>query len=211
MATDRCLRVRDLRVSFRRPGRGPAPGGRAASTSTLNDGEVLGVVGESGSGKSVSMLGILGLLPQVGRGHRLGALPRPGAAGHGAAGAAGDPRRTDRHDLSGPADRAQSRAAGRRADRRGDPHPPRPLAQGRHGARGRSARPGLDPAAARARAAVPARVLRRHAAAGDDRHGGGQRAGAADRRRADHRARRHGPGADPGGAGRACAPTSASG
>ena len=45
---------------------------------------------------------------------------------------------------------------------------------------------------------ISAPVLRRHAPARDDRHGAGLQAEAADRRRADHRARRHHPGADPG-------------
>jgi hypothetical protein len=44
---------------------------------------------------------------------------------------------------------------------------------------------------------LPAPVLRRHAPARDDRHGPRLRAQAAHRRRADHRARRHDPGADP--------------
>ena len=41
------------------------------------------------------------------------------------------------------------------------------------------------------------RVLRRHAAARDDRHGAGLQPRHPDRRRADHRARRHHPGRDP--------------
>ena len=45
--------------------------------------------------------------------------------------------------------------------------------------------------------ALPARVLGRHAPARDDRDGARQRPEAADRRRADDRARRHGAGADP--------------
>ena len=44
---------------------------------------------------------------------------------------------------------------------------------------------------------LPARVLRRHAPARDDRDGAHQRPQAADRRRADDRARRHRAGADP--------------
>ena len=45
---------------------------------------------------------------------------------------------------------------------------------------------------------LSARVLGRHAAEGDDRHGAGLRPGHPDRRRADHRAGRDHPGADPG-------------
>ena len=44
---------------------------------------------------------------------------------------------------------------------------------------------------------LPARVLRRHAPAGHDRHGDRQRPGRHHRRRADHRPRRHRPGPDP--------------
>ena len=47
--------------------------------------------------------------------------------------------------------------------------------------------------------AVPARVLGRHAPACDDRHGDRQRPRGADRRRADHGARRHRAGPDPRG------------
>ena len=53
------------------------------------------------------------------------------------------------------------------------------------------------PARGRAAALLPARVLGRHAPARDDRDGAVVLAEAADRRRADDRARRHDPGADP--------------
>ena len=56
---------------------------------------------------------------------------------------------------------------------------------------------------------VPAPVLRRHAAAGHDRHGPVLRSRAADRRRADHRARRHRAGADPRPDRETCRPSSA--
>ena len=59
-----------------------------------------------------------------------------------------------------------------------------------------------EPAQRLARLSAPA--LGRHAAAGDDRHGAGLRPAAADRRRADHGARRHRPGADPGAAAASC-------
>ena len=52
-----------------------------------------------------------------------------------------------------------------------------------------------DPVEGRAHLSV--RALGRPAPARDDRHGAGLPPGAADRRRADHRARRHHPGADP--------------
>jgi len=57
------LQARDLTVTF------PGPGGQLLHAVRgidldLSDGEALGVVGESGSGKSVTMLGMLGLLPR---------------------------------------------------------------------------------------------------------------------------------------------------
>ena len=63
-------------------------------------------------------------------------------------------------------------------------------------------RVGIPRAAERA-ALLPARVLRRHAPARDDRDGAVVLAQAADRRRADDRARRDDPGADPRRAARA--------
>ncbi len=54
-----------------------------------------------------------------------------------------------------------------------------------------------DPGGRPAPRAVPARAVRRHAPAGDDRHRPGMWPDAAVRRRADHGARRHGAGADP--------------
>ena len=67
-------------------------------------------------------------------------------------------------------------------------------------ARRRTARPRRNPRSQAPRRPVPARVLRRHAPAGDDRHGAVQRAQAAHRRRAHHRAGCHRPGPDPGAA-----------
>ncbi len=68
-------------------------------------------------------------------------------------------------------------------------------------ARGRDAAPGAHSHARAPRQRLPAPVLRRHAPARDDRHRAGLQAQAADRRRADHRARRDDPGPDPGPAG----------
>ena len=70
-------------------------------------------------------------------------------------------------------------------------------ARRRNAACRRAARPGRDPAADDAGQAVPARVLRRHAPAGHDRHGHRQRPGRPHRRRAHDGARRHRPGPDP--------------
>jgi len=62
MATEPLLAIRDLRVSFAtRSGLVEAVAGIDVD---VEEGRVLGVVGESGSGKSVSMMGVLGLLPR---------------------------------------------------------------------------------------------------------------------------------------------------
>jgi ABC-type microcin C transport system duplicated ATPase subunit YejF len=60
-------------------------------------------------------------------------------------------------------------------------------------ARGRTTRPGADSRCRTPRRRLSASPVRRHAAAGDDRHGDRLQATAADCRRADHRARRHHP------------------
>jgi len=62
MATEPLLAIRDLRVTFATR-TGPVEA-VAGIDIDVEEGRVLGVVGESGSGKSVSMLGVLGLLPR---------------------------------------------------------------------------------------------------------------------------------------------------
>lgn len=105
-------------------------------------------------------------------------------------------------DLPGSALRAAPLLHGGPADRRGVPDPPPGGEQAGGPAAGhRHARPGRHPAAGQAGRPVPARVLRRHAAAGDDRDVPGQRPGPGHRRRADHRPGRHRAGADPRPAG----------
>ena len=124
-------------------------------------------------------------------------VPGPGDPRPAAAAAEQDPRRADVDDLPGPDDLAESLPHGQAADDRGAGHaqgmseddaPPR---------RDRDAGPRADPRGRAAHRHVSARILRRHAPARDDRHGAAVPAGAADRRRADHGARRHGAGADP--------------
>ena len=107
-------------------------------------------------------------------------------------------RQRGRDDLPGPADRACTPStpwATRSSRPTGSPQ--RRLEDGGPQARHRDARPGRHPAAGPAGRRLPPPVLRRHAPAGDDRDGSGQRPEAADRRRAHHGPRRHRPGADP--------------
>ena len=100
-------------------------------------------------------------------------------------------------DLPGAGDLDEPGAQGRLPDRRGDPEPRE--RDERRGAApdARADGPGRDPGRQAAHRSVPAPVQRRDAAAADDRDGVGAVAGAAGRRRAGHRARRHHPGADP--------------
>src|SRR5664280_661851 len=107
----------------------------------------------------------------------------------------------DLGDLPGRDERPEPRPPGRRPDRgadrgaarapacRGEPTGRRAPGAGRH-----RPRPG---------GRLPASALGRDAPAGDDRDGARLRSSDRDRRRADHCARRHGPGPDPGAAGAA--------
>ena len=197
------LEVSDLRVQF------PTEDGVVHAVDGISyevrDGKTLGIVGESGSGKTVSSLTTLGLTRGPGR-ERQRQHPRSRAATWSALGT-NEMRSIRGNDIamifqdplsslhpfykvgtqlieaiqahSDASQGRRARAGGRAADLVGIP----------------------DPAAARR--PVSARVLRRHAPARDDRDGAGQRAEAADRRRADDRARRDRPGADPGAARRA--------
>ena len=147
--------------------------------------------------------------------------PRPDAAGqdHRRRGDAGRPRHPARpedrrqghprpaggHDLPGPDVLPEPHHDHRRPDRR-DPSSPPPL-QPSPGVRPRR-RAHRDDAHSRSdqtRQAVSVRVLRRHAATGDDRHVAGLRTVDSDRGRTHHRAGRDHPGADPGPDGRLAA------
>ena len=159
---------------------------------SVRRGEALGIVGESGSGKSLTALAVSRLVEAPGPGRRHAARAarhRPARGRH--AGAAAPARHLAGDGLPGPADVVQPHPADGRPARRGRAPPPGARPPGRPRARRRPAarRPHHRPGAPRA--PVPARVLRRHAPARDDRHGPDGHAGADRRRRADHRARRH--------------------
>ncbi len=167
----------------------------------LDRGETLALVGESGSGKSLTALSLAAAAAawreQPHGTHRARRrihdrrLPERAPSG---------PRRSRRHRLPGADDQPEPAAPDRPAGRRGDHVAPSIVPR-------RGARAGADAARAgrlpRLRASargLPAPALGRATPAGDDRDGARQRPRVADRRRADHRARRHHPGADPGAA-----------
>ena len=173
------------------------------SATTCYPGEILGIVGESGSGKSVSVMSVLGLIPQP-----------PGRIAQGEALFKGEdllkmPKRRLREIRGGemamifqdPMTSLNPVLTIGRPDRRGDPgsQPWDVRCRGRE----------EDDRAPRARRrsfcraageAVSTRVLRRHAAARDDRDGNREQPERPDRRRADDRARRDDPGTDRRGA-----------
>ncbi|TML91133.1 MAG: dipeptide ABC transporter ATP-binding protein [Actinobacteria bacterium] len=107
------------------------------------------------------------------------------------------PRRRDRDDLPGPDDGADAGVHRRLADRRAAARASSHDTEAGPGAGRRAARGSrhLESGAAARRLSAP--VLGRDAAAGDDRDGALVQSVDPDRRRADDRARRHDPGADP--------------
>ena len=193
------LQVDDLAVEFDTP-KGPLRAVRGVSFQ-VGEGETLAIVGESGSGKSVTAHTLMGLVPPRAR----IVSGRVTIEGRDVTGLSDEelrrtPRRANRDDLPGPAERAEPVADRGLPDRRDVPPRTAASAARRPGAvavepawsevghPGRRAAPGR----------LPAPVLRRHAPAGDDRDGARLRPAAAHRRRADHRAGRHRAGADPG-------------
>ena len=192
------LDVRNLHTEFR-TGAGLVRAVDGVSY-TVDPGETVAIVGESGSGKSVGAMSILRLIPDPpGRitegqilfgGRDLLRLSRRGDA-RGA-------RQRDRHGVPGADDVAQSGA-----DHRPPDHRDAAAASRRRPRDGRPARhrASLAWSASPTRSAgcgqYPAPALRRHAPAHHDRHRAHLRAAADHRRRADHGARRHDPGADP--------------
>ena len=191
------LDVRDLSVAF----------GKTLAVDhvsfSIKRGQCVALVGESGSGKSVSALSILKLLPYPAASHPSGTIHFKGREllQRRRTRDARDPRQRHLDHLPGADDLAQSAPHHRGADRRD----PVSCISGIGGSMARARTLELltqvgipDPETRLAELSAPA--VRRPAPARDDRDGARQRAGSADRRRADHCARRHRAGADPGAA-----------
>ena len=101
--------------------------------------------------------------------HRQRPLWRPGALEPAGQGAEPDPRRPARDDLPGPDDLAQSVPSDLAPDDRGADRAQGHERAGRARRERAAARSGGDSGGAEPDRSVPARVLRRHAPAGDDR------------------------------------------
>ena len=199
------LEIRDLAVDFLAD-EGVVQAVRGVSFN-VEQGQTVALVGESGSGKTVISQAILGILPQIARITRGSIVFRDPRRNHApldlAAYDDSDPvRRSIRggrisiifqepmsslsplHTIGDQISEALllhsrvDRWRGRAADHR-------------------DAGPGRLPRSGARLQDLSVRVVGRPAPAGDDRDGAGVRSGAADRRRADHRAGRHHPGADP--------------
>ena len=166
---------------------------------SIPPGGTLGVVGESGCGKSVTALSVMRLVPEppgqvVGgeirfEGKDLLALPEE------------EMRRIRGHQISMIFQEPMTSlnpvyTVGEQIGEAVRLHQGLDRKQAQ-GARGGDAAPGGHPRSRAARGRVSAPALRRHAPAGDDRHGAGVQPGAGHRGRAHHRAGRDDPGADP--------------
>ena len=190
-AAEPVLDVADLTVSF--------PVGKADFISPvrgvslrLERGESVGIVGESGSGKSLTALAIAQLTDPARGGQR----PPSAVRGDGAANrlpgrAACVARHLHGDGVPGPDELAEPDQEGRKAVGRGGDRTPGRVQVGGVVEGGGQTAGRQDPRRHPPGQAVPIRVLRRDAAAGDDRDGSDGQPVAADRRRADDRPGRH--------------------
>ena len=169
---------------------------------TIGNGETVALVGESGSGKTVSAMSILRLLPNSAS-HPTGEILFEGKR-HSEADEAQLRAIRGRQNfdyLPGADDVAQSAAHDREAGRRDYQAASKRFAskQTRTRVLELLTKVGIRDAEKRL-GVLSASAFGRPASARDDRDGARERARPADRRRADDRARRHNPGADPGAA-----------
>ena len=161
---------------------------------TVAKGETLGIVGESGSGKSVTSYAVMRILDRAGR-------IAEGSVMFSGIDVKTRDAKSEMRDLRG---REISmifqnpRAALNPIRKVGDQIEDvlLPACAGRRGRRSRregdrGAGAGPDRAAARALSRLSVRTVRRHVPARRDRAGAGLQSAASDRRRADHRPRRH--------------------
>ena len=203
------LEVRDLSVTFGGwRGAPPVAGGQARLVHArprrdagAGRRERLGQVGDGAVDPAAAALP--GRLAHAGKQHPL----RRRGDGRGAAGAAAaGARQPDRDDLPGADDLAEPAAHARQADRRGAADPQAHVGRGGARAHARTAAPGRHSRRREPARRLSAPAFGRAAAARDDRDGDRQRARHPDRRRADDRARRDDPGADPRSDARAAGP-----
>ncbi len=192
MTASPLLDVRDLTVEFSTR-RGIVRAVQHVDISVAK-GETVGIVGESGSGKSVTSYAVMRILDRAGRiaeGSVMFTNIDVRTASEDEM--RGDPRPRNLDDLPEPARGAQSDPQGRPPDRGRAAGARQGGAVRGHREGDRNPRPGAHRAAARALPRLSVRTVRRHVPARRDRAGARLPAAASDRRRADHRPRRHDP------------------
>ena len=190
------LEIEDLHVEF--PSHGGVLHAVEGVSLTLDEGEVLGIVGESGSGKSVTMLALMGLVAAPGRvrARRLAFAGRDllhasdrerrEIVGKDVAMIFQEPTTSLNPCFTIGFQLTETLQAAPRDGRQGRAPSARSICSSRSAFRPR--RPAQR---------LPAPDVGRHEPARDDRDGDRVQPAPADRRRADHGARRHDPGADP--------------
>ncbi len=196
------LEIEDLHVEF--PSQGAVMRAVEGVSLSLDEGEVLGIVGESGSGKSVTMLAVMGLVafpgprarqaPAVRRARSPAACPtaeRRALVGKDVAMIFQDPTTSLNPCFTIGFQLGETLRLHLGLDRKAARR-----------ARDRIARAGRHPGRVEPARRLSAPALGRHEPARDDRDGHRLQSATADRRRADDRARRDHPGADPRSAAR---------